>query len=674
MWNLYSFRSGFLVLGLFSFFLGCQKKDYYTAIQNDHTCLPGKKELTPACRASILAHAPIDKDSFLNHSEQLEQVVQSLYYFMSAPIQFPKDQKVAGVATLEEMGMYDFLERIAGTPNPNQALLNYVLNASPTILHGCPPHALAIAHYEPSGIRICRLPFDRLDMMATLLHEARHSETGPHEMFCPDDGPFVSECDFGFDGPFGWQIGLSWGLIQGTKRELGNQEPFLSRADMTASAKDMFSMLRNIYGIPKSFDGTLLGKKNRPDTGDYLLHIQSIENLSLKTYPTLRMISWQLPVEDPQSLELVDVIVADWNGEERQRLLTIRQSLYPSKVSFQVYQSYPDHTLRKYSHYERKGEYVWAVRQFNWNHDRYPDLVYVFNEGLITYVGVLENQGDGSFQLVYKNADVYFDHHGPKRIEVADMDQDGDEDIVIEAFHAQTPQQKSIQILFRHGGGFESVPIYRSPTSPSSSAFAVGDINHDGLPDVLLSETGQRLVLIELHQARHPQRIQHVSLHISKDLLSPSLDEIQLLDFDFDGRQEFFLKSSDSEYPNSENLLFFSVWQDPISAEISFPLLSSSSSADQEILFADLNHDQMLDRFALSSKESKIVFGREFGQFTLPFKVGISGGQVGPSIKETKLLAVDLDRNGFNEVVAFQPGQNLFVFWNLGFDANQFVW
>ncbi len=655
--------------------VGCRQKDYYTAIQNDHTCIFGQRQITPACRASILAHAPIDQGSFADHPEILEGVIDGIYKLMSAPIQFPKEKKMAASATLEEAGMYDFIERIANAKNSNQALVNYVLNSAPVIKYGCSPFGEETAHYEPSGIQICSSLRDEIRAMSILLHEARHSETGPHDMFCPEDNSLISECDIGFDGPLGWEIGLFWGLVQGTNLEV-DKESFFKRKDLVNIAFEIQIKVDRIYGFPPSLQGTILEdrKRNRA-LFSYVERLPWLEELrTIPTYPTLQMVPWQLEQSGSQEAKVVDVLAADWDGDGKQELCRVLQNEYPHKVSFQIYKGSLDNTLVKKSSYERAGEYAWAVRKIDWNHDLYPDLVYVFNEGFVMNLAILQNKRDGSFELVYKTSDYYFSYPDPKRIEVVDVDQDGHQDIVAEVFSVASPGQKSIRVFFREGMGFQSVPvaILRSPTS--SYAFAVGDLTQDGIPDILFGTYDDEINLVAGKKDRTFPSQQTLPIRTYKTTIY-QIDQIELVDINDDGFLDLFLDISDPDTPRFRNKIGFFTKHVPTSPLPSFEF-DSVSAINEKMLFADVNRDQILDQFSLQQYTSLIRYGTPSSGWTFSFDLDLPEEQettfTEEAGKDNRLLHADLNSDGWEDIIIFD--QRFVVLWNQGLKKDEFVW
>ncbi len=666
-------RSAFLAtLFVFSILsIGCQRKDYYTAIQSEPKCQSQKRDMSPECRAAILAHAPIDVDSFVEHPMLLEEVIYGVYLLMNTPVEFPKEKKIARSASLEELEMNDFIERIGSAPNPNQALVNYVLNATPTIRYGCTLGASERSYYAPDGIRICSRILNEFDMMLTLLHEARHSETGPHEIFCPDDPPLISECDIGFDGPNGWQFGLTWGMLQGIDLASNQETPFLLRNDIRSVASNMKFYRKRIYGAPKITKNTILESAKAFRESLYIDWLPYYEKINgIKTYPILDIEPWQIPNPSEENI-LLNLMIDDWDGDGSKELLRIGQSTQVHKVLFQFYKVPSKFALELKSTYERKGEYAWAVQAIDFNHDRYPDLVYVFNEGFIMYLGILQNRGNGNFDLVAKYGDFSFDYHDPKSIKIADMDQDGNQDIVVEGFDLKT-HKKSIQVLFREGAGFKRVPIYTPSEDTPALAFEVGDVTRDGIPDVLFGKEDHQVTVLEGTKSRSFHHERELSLE-KRRMGVYHIEQLHLLDLDRDGVFELFVEGTASNNPSLRDSTLFRSQVNPISENLSFQNIDFPNYSTEKIFFVDLNKDPFLDAISFSSL-SKLQYGISPAGFSFPFYFPFSPEKLGPNLSETKVLSSDLNQDGFEDLIAFQPGHNAFVLWNPGANSSLVVW
>lgn len=120
----------------------------------------------------------------------------------------------------------------------------------------------------------------------------------------------------------------------------------------------------------------------------------------------------------------------------------------------------------------------------NLDGDAHRDVVVVdatpFVQGARTFLG----QGNGSFTAGGSGATAF----GPEAASVADLNHDGFDDVVTsDSFSViGVPPQFAITVLLSDGvGGFSDSSVY--PTSSGPVSGAIGDLNADGHPDVVVA-------------------------------------------------------------------------------------------------------------------------------------------------------------------------------------------
>jgi hypothetical protein len=107
-------------------------------------------------------------------------------------------------------------------------------------------------------------------------------------------------------------------------------------------------------------------------------------------------------------------------------------------------------------------------------------------------VDVYEGRGDGTFE-VGANAAVGI---RPEGIVIDDFDADGVSDVITLNRGQESDVPSNVSILLSRGdGGLE--PEVRFPTDPRPEGLGVGDLNRDGVPDVVTaSGVGGRLSIL----------------------------------------------------------------------------------------------------------------------------------------------------------------------------------
>jgi hypothetical protein len=120
----------------------------------------------------------------------------------------------------------------------------------------------------------------------------------------------------------------------------------------------------------------------------------------------------------------------------------------------------------------------------DFNADGKPDLVVADNAN--SDVTVYLNNGDGTFT---ENANYRTDPsqyvYGPNAVAVADLNGDGKLDLVA----ALSSGGSSISTLLGNGDGTFQPAVLYNPGLGGATTFAVADVNHDGIPDVVFNGT-----------------------------------------------------------------------------------------------------------------------------------------------------------------------------------------
>jgi hypothetical protein len=148
-----------------------------------------------------------------------------------------------------------------------------------------------------------------------------------------------------------------------------------------------------------------------------------------------------------------------------------------------------DGTLQSPVSYGSGGYLASGIAIADVNADGHPDLLVanfcrVVNGCDIGNVAVLLGNGDGTFQpaRTYASGDPE-----PAAVAVADLNGDGKLDIVLATVQTVSPYATAVSVLLGNGDGtFQSAVSY-SAGGDSPVSIAVGDLNGDGHPDVVVA-------------------------------------------------------------------------------------------------------------------------------------------------------------------------------------------
>ncbi len=601
------------------FLLACQNTDYYSLFMA-HGCQPGESELTPACREAILNQSNIDVASFAGHEEGLEALVKAIHMGLNAPLAFPKDKKMFGLATLEEAQMYDFVDTFLkeDQKNLNQLVTNYILNSAHAIKSGCSssPYAWYDANY-PSTIYICDSLSRRAIPLVLLFHEARHQSIG-HPITCKS---LWGQCDKGMDGAFSWQLALSWGLLQGNGLVPRYHASALSIEELKLVVSEMFAALSGILALPPSLQETNMEEFQNHYAGSFLEggHFLEIEGLIMPSHlQSVTFVESSLPISsdfDPWMMT-----TGDFNEDKRPDLALLSSEkigivLNQGQSSFQAKTPFALTSCSGYS----------SIRAVDIDGDRHLDLLILCDRGEKV---LLWGKGDGAFlsPIVLKTLTYSFepmvdlDHngtldfvgftsYGSGKVVIAltgrdrtftykeqqlllfsnsrfliDTDRDRVADLVVNEI-------KGLEIYKGLGDGtFAKEPRFINlPFLSGKEFFFSKDMNWDGLPDLIALQDSERKLLFLLGQGDGT---------FSAPILVDWVKDLPLvLDVNQDGYLD--MVSFDTQY-SGEILLsisFGSSWIDA-RTEVKMPFLSGLCKSPR-FATEDFNQDGSPDLVAL---------------------------------------------------------------------------
>jgi len=261
------------------------------------------------------------------------------------------------------------------------------------------------------------------------------------------------------------------------------------------------------------------------------------------------------------------------------------------------------------------------------NGDGKMDLA-VVNEFYIEVhqVDILLGNGDGTFQPPTPiRVGVT-----PEAIAIADLNHDGIPDLVI----ADAGSPSGMYVLIGKGGGQFATPVYYS--SPSASTLMLIDVNHDGVPDIVgMSESSYTpgvFVLLGKGDGTFQPSHGFLAGHLLAGMAAG--------DFNGDGNIDIVV----SDRRGNAVLLL------PGNGDGTFgsPVTLASMTAPIGIVAADFNGDGKLDIAVTASGQGEVIVlaGNGDGTFQLPAIFPVTNGGV------NGLIAADFDGDGHLDLLA----------------------
>lgn len=135
-----------------------------------------------------------------------------------------------------------------------------------------------------------------------------------------------------------------------------------------------------------------------------------------------------------------------------------------------------------------------SVAAGDFSHDGHADLAVTTNDGTNVAVDVFKGNGDGTFALPPQR---YHLPGGGQSILAADLTGSGFLDLIV-ATHAR------VAVLMNLGNGTFAKPVFYASGNDSPTQLAIGDFNHDGLPDIAVARGSTGMVSILLNNKNAP--------------------------------------------------------------------------------------------------------------------------------------------------------------------------
>jgi hypothetical protein len=180
------------------------------------------------------------------------------------------------------------------------------------------------------------------------------------------------------------------------------------------------------------------------------------------------------------------IAVADVNGDGKPDLLVANFS-----GTVGVLLGNGDGTFQPAVTYNSGGDGARSVAVGDVNRDGKPDIVVANRcENCSGGVGVLLGNGDGTFQAVVSYGSGGYE---PTSIAVGDVNGDGKPDLLVANYCAENdegdncPNPGSVGVLLGNGDGTFQLAVSYSSGGYNPDFIAVGDVNGDGKPDLLVA-------------------------------------------------------------------------------------------------------------------------------------------------------------------------------------------
>jgi hypothetical protein len=263
------------------------------------------------------------------------------------------------------------------------------------------------------------------------------------------------------------------------------------------------------------------------------------------------------------------------------------------------------------------------------NADGWPDLVAsIFSPG--NSIRVWLNRGDGTF-----NPSASYDAGGnPSGVGIGDLNGDGKADIVCSN---GSSNDSSVSIFINKGNGTFK-PQIRIGTLSRPSDVVFGDFDRDGDQDFVVTHVGSSSVLLFRNMGS-----------VTFSLQSFNAGEVQsggvVSDFNGDGWVDFVTGGGRLKFLPNIGGNFGPAVESPIVAAY--------------VTAADLDRDGLLDGAGTNGVSSYVNFGPGAGNGTFGFEGTMAAGyNVG------KIVAGDIDHDGFMELLTANGGRSISVFTN----------
>jgi hypothetical protein len=249
---------------------------------------------------------------------------------------------------------------------------------------------------------------------------------------------------------------------------------------------------------------------------------------------------------------------------------------------------------------------------------------------------ILMNDGKGKFTKAIKNLPQVA--HDSEDIGIGDFDQDGDLDIVF-----VSEDDKDNELYFNNGDGTFIDVSNKFPTTGTSNAVVIEDINNDSCLDILIGNTGPNIIMINNGKGGFIDETQS-RLPVTNN---GRTQDIELADVDLDGDLDLIVanEGQNKVYINDGTGIFND------ETDIRMPKIMDES---REVVVADIDRDGDLDIFFANVQflmkvgaRNRLLINDGSGVFTEMIRSNI------PNNTGSNFTAkfVDLDIDGYPDII-----------------------